>query len=159
MKTREKVYVAICGLKYQYDCTWCRSNCNLDKTLQTTRKTKNCWNHHTRQSVFFNNVSCLRDQSNIKNKCALLTIIKVLHKKMPTASSVPRRSPIQVLTGLNIAWLQWSDENWYVQCDMAVGEKYTKLVSIYWNNYACLFLYVYYVRIATKIYITSKWFS
>ena len=44
-------------------------------------------------------------------------------QKMPTAPSVPRRSPIQVLTGLNIAWLQWSDENWYVQCDMAVGEK------------------------------------
>ena len=49
--------------------------------------------------------------------------IRIKKKKMPTASSVPRRSPIQVLTGLNIAWLQWSDENWYVQCDMAVGEK------------------------------------
>ena len=49
---------------------------------------------------------------------------------MPTAPSVPRRSPIQVLTGLNIAWLQWSDENWYVQCDMAVGENYSDFKNI-----------------------------
>ena len=39
---------------------------------------------------------------------------------MTTALGVPRRSPIQVLTKLNVAWLQWSDENWYFQRDMAV---------------------------------------
>ena len=41
---------------------------------------------------------------------------------MPTAPRVPKRSPIQVLTGLDAAWLQWSDENWYIQRDMAVGK-------------------------------------
>ena len=46
---------------------------------------------------------------------------KTTKRGLPTASSVPRRSPIQVLTRLNTAWLQWSDENWYVQCDVAVG--------------------------------------
>ena len=64
---------------------------------------------------------------------------------MPTAPSVPRRSPIQVLTGLNIAWLQWSDENWYVQCDMAVGEKYTKIDPI-WPNF---FFQLYWMRNST----------
>ena len=43
-------------------------------------------------------------------------------KEMPTALGVPRRSPIQVLTEPNIAWLQWSDENWYFQCGMAVDK-------------------------------------
>ena len=43
--------------------------------------------------------------------------------KMPTAPRVPRRSPIQVLTGLNVASLQGSDENWCFQRDMAVGER------------------------------------
>ena len=42
--------------------------------------------------------------------------------KMPTAPGVPRRSPIQVLTGPNVAYLQWSDENWCSQRGMAVGE-------------------------------------
>ena len=56
---------------------------------------------------------------------------------MPTAPSVPRRSPIQVLTGHNIASLQWSDENWYVQCDMAVGENYIVILYLYsYNNSA-----------------------
>ena len=44
------------------------------------------------------------------------------NNKKPTAPRIPRRSPIQVLTRLNVAWLQWSDENWYIQHDMAVGE-------------------------------------
>ena len=34
-------------------------------------------------------------------------------KILPTARGVPRRSPIQVLTTPDVAWLQWSDENWY----------------------------------------------
>ena len=33
----------------------------------------------------------------------------------------PRRSPIQVLTGFNIAWLQWSDENTTITCSMWYG--------------------------------------
>ena len=40
-----------------------------------------------------------------------------------TAPGIPKQSPIQVLTGLDIAWLQWSDENWYFQCDMAVDTR------------------------------------
>ena len=40
--------------------------------------------------------------------------------KKPTAPGIPRRSPIQVLTGLDAAWLRWSDENRYFQRDMAV---------------------------------------
>ena len=28
-------------------------------------------------------------------------------------------SPIQVLTELNVAWLQWLYENWYFQVDVA----------------------------------------
>ncbi|KAH3719638.1 hypothetical protein DPMN_062488 [Dreissena polymorpha] len=39
---------------------------------------------------------------------------------MPTASDIPRRSPIQVLAELDVALLRWSDENRCVQRDMAV---------------------------------------
>ena len=75
---------------------------------------------------------CLEPKSPKQSKCVLYNFKFSQKRKYrfyswkkgkPTAPSVPRRSPIQVLTGLNIAWLQWSDENWYVQCDMAVGEK------------------------------------
>ena len=41
---------------------------------------------------------------------------------MPTARGVPKRSPIQVLTTPDVAWLRWSDENRYIQRGMAVGE-------------------------------------
>ena len=44
-------------------------------------------------------------------------------EKKTTAPGVPRRSPIQVLTWPNVAWLQWSDENWYFQRGMAVAER------------------------------------
>ena len=42
--------------------------------------------------------------------------------KKPTAPGVPRRSPIQVLTWPNVAWLRWSDENRYFQRGMAVDK-------------------------------------
>lgn len=40
--------------------------------------------------------------------------------KMSRALCIPKRSPIQVLTRLNVAWLQWSDEDWCFQHGMAV---------------------------------------
>ena len=40
---------------------------------------------------------------------------KVKKGKMSTATCIPRRSPIQVLTGLNLALLQLWDENWCIQ--------------------------------------------
>ena len=36
-------------------------------------------------------------------------------KRFSTATCIPRRSPIQVLTGLNLALLQLWDENWCIQ--------------------------------------------
>ena len=39
---------------------------------------------------------------------------------MPTASRIPKRSPIQVLTGLDVAWLPGADETGYVLRDVAV---------------------------------------
>ena len=42
--------------------------------------------------------------------------------KKPTTPGIPRRSPIQVLTGPDAAWLRWSDENRYIQRGMVVGE-------------------------------------
>ena len=42
----------------------------------------------------------------------------------------PRRSPIQVLTGLDVAELRWSDENRCFQRDMAVDNK-TSIFNIY----------------------------
>ena len=41
-------------------------------------------------------------------------------KRKPTALSIPRRSPIQVLTQPDVALLQGSDENWCVQRGVAV---------------------------------------
>ena len=41
--------------------------------------------------------------------------------KKPTTPGIPRRSPIQVLTGPYAAWLRWSDENRYIQHGMVVG--------------------------------------
>ena len=52
-------------------------------------------------------------------------------KKTP---SVLKRSPIQVLTVLNVAWLQWSDDNCLSQHAMAIGESNTKIVA-YLNNH------------------------
>ena len=43
-------------------------------------------------------------------------------KKKSTARGIPRRSPIQVLTSPDVAWLRWSDENRYFQRGMAVDE-------------------------------------
>ena len=43
-------------------------------------------------------------------------------QKMTTTPGVPRRSPIQVLTGPDAAWLQWSDGNWYFQHGMVVAD-------------------------------------
>ena len=65
-------------------------------------------------------------------KAWCLTRRKFVAKKVkkPTAPGVPRRSPIQVLTRLDVAWLRWSDENRYVQRDMAVDNK-----SLFWNAY------------------------
>ena len=54
---------------------------------------------------------------------------------LPTARGVPRRSPIQVLTAPDVAWLQWSDENWYVQRGMAVDTNLSSVLAICltWN--------------------------
>ena len=50
---------------------------------------------------------------------------KVIGKKSMavTAPSIPTRWPIQVLTGLHVAWLRWSDENRSIQRGMAVSRK------------------------------------
>ena len=60
---------------------------------------------------------------------------KLEKKVLPTARGVPRRSPIQVLTAPDVAWLQWSDENWYVQRGMAVDTELSSLLAICltWN--------------------------
>lgn len=44
-------------------------------------------------------------------------------KKMPAAPGIPSLSPTQVLTGPNNAWLQRSDEFWYIHCGMAAGDR------------------------------------
>ena len=44
--------------------------------------------------------------------------------KMTTAPIVPRQSPIKVLTRPNVAFLQCSNENWYVQRGMAVANSF-----------------------------------
>ena len=49
------------------------------------------------------------------------------HRKMPSTPNFPRRSPIQVLAGLDLAWLRWADEKRYVQGDMAVGDDIAKI--------------------------------
>ena len=41
-------------------------------------------------------------------------------KYLSTTRGVPKRSPIQVLTTPDVAWLRWSDENRYFQRGMAV---------------------------------------
>ena len=41
---------------------------------------------------------------------------------MPTVSRIPKRSPIQVLTGVDVAWLPGADETGYVHRDMAVDD-------------------------------------
>ena len=48
-------------------------------------------------------------------------------KKKLTARGVPKRSPIQVLTAPDAAWLQCSDENWQFQRGMAVNNKYSDI--------------------------------
>ena len=56
-----------------------------------------------------------RKQSKAKKKEK-----KKKKKKKSTARGIPRRSPIQVLTSPDVAWLRWSDENRYFQRGMAV---------------------------------------
>ena len=45
---------------------------------------------------------------------------KHTEKEKSTALSIPRQSPIQVLTGLYVAYMRWSDDNRMFQRDMAV---------------------------------------
>ena len=54
-----------------------------------------------------------------------------IYQKIPTTLGIPRRSPIQVLTRLDAAWLRWSDENRYIQRDMVVGNS-KDLRSEFW---------------------------
>ena len=61
-----------------------------------------------------------------------------------TARGVPKRSPIQVLTAPDAAWLQCSDENWHCQRGMAVNI----------NN--CSFLGRKQMMIATRTIINSR---
>ena len=60
----------------------------------------------------------------------------VLTTKRPTAPSIPRRSPIQVLTRPEAAWLLWSDENRYVQLSMAVDMTQQFQASHHWTNWS-----------------------
>ena len=48
-------------------------------------------------------------------------------EKMPTAPGIPKRSPIQVLTGPDVAWLPGADETGYVLRGMAVDGEYVIL--------------------------------
>ena len=57
-----------------------------------------------------------------------------LKSEKSTAPGIPRRSPIQVLTGPDVAWLQWSDENWYFQRGMAVDTKWLLPKGCYADN-------------------------
>ena len=54
--------------------------------------------------------------------------------KKPTTPGIPRRSPIQVLTGPYAAWLRWSDENRYIQHGMVVGEIMLKVILFKFEN-------------------------
>ena len=54
--------------------------------------------------------------------------------KKPTTPGIPRRSPIQVLTGPYAAWLRWSDENRYIQHGMVVGEIILKVTLFKFEN-------------------------
>ena len=56
-------------------------------------------------------------------------------RKETTTPGVPRRSPIQVLTGPDAAWLQWSDGNWYFQHGMVVAER-MRQPGRFWFAYA-----------------------
>ena len=59
-----------------------------------------------------------RIDEKVKNKKIIIN-----EKYVSTTRGVPRRSPIQVLTTPDAAWLQWSDENWYFQRGMAVDNR------------------------------------
>ena len=50
---------------------------------------------------------------------------------MSTTPGVPTRSPIQVLTGPDAAWLQWSDGNWYFQHGMVVDNNVSLNMRLY----------------------------
>ena len=49
-------------------------------------------------------------------------------KWMPISFSIPRRSPIQVLTKPEIAWLPRSDEIGYFQSGMEIGRKLYRIL-------------------------------
>ena len=55
-------------------------------------------------------------------------------KKKSTARGIPRRSPIQVLTSPDVAWLRWSDENRYFQRGMAVDITHSQTNSLILRN-------------------------
>ena len=55
-------------------------------------------------------------------------------KKKSTARGIPRRSPIQVLTSPDVAWLRWSDENRYFQRGMAVDITHSQTNSLIFRN-------------------------
>ena len=57
-----------------------------------------------------------------------------IYQKIPTTLGIPRRSPIQVLTRLDAAWLRWSDENRYIQHGMVVGEIILKVALFKFEN-------------------------
>ena len=75
---------------------------------------------------------------HLKNFRKFLVFFKIPFKrKLTTAPGVPRRSPIQVLTRPNVAWLQWSDENWYFQRGMAVVEGWVSILDISNVGFLC----------------------
>ena len=49
-------------------------------------------------------------------------LVYLNQKYEPATPGVPNRSPMQVLTGPNRAWLRWSDENRYFHGGMVAAD-------------------------------------
>ena len=88
-------------------------------------------------------------KSSLNHRDTIIYITKDQKVGMPTSPSVPKRSPIQVLTGLERIWLQWSDENWYICVDMNVAEQ-TRSIPIYMVPTTIL-LFNYYIPIGVHL--------
>ena len=75
-----------------------------------------------------------------------------LKTQKSTAPGIPRRSPIQVLTGPDAAWLRWSDENRYIQRGMVVGESncFLQLFIIDVSKYYVRAVFIFFPARVTK---------
>ena len=83
-----------------------------------------------------------------------------LQNKVPATPGIPNRSPMQVLSRPNCAWLRWSDENRYIHSGMVAGGRYFSITFCKASYHVTVMLsapLIHFVRRKQAITAVAHW--